>query len=608
MSWITAIWSASAGACLVMALLHLHLWLRDRSSWANLCFATMVATVMGFIAFELISMRTESVEIYRQIMRWTPPLFAVGVIGTLGFVHFYFGTGRTWLLAGAIGLRALVLAVTPLAGLNLHVSSISTLASTTLLGERVSIPGEWAPSPWILLAQVAALAHLAYIVDATARLWRQGDAEARRRAIIVGGSLILFFVITPVYSVAVASGGLRLPFIVSLPFLVTLLAMSSELSGQMLRTISLGRALRARERELELAAESADLGFWTRNVANGQIHCSARWRRLLGFAADESIDLEAFMSRLHLDDRPGVDRALNESARGDGRYEMEYRVVRPDGQTRWIASVGRYEFDPAGRPLLLRGVSLDITERKQAALELQQRKDEVAHLSRVTTLGEISGSLAHELNQPLGAILSNAEAAELQLKRTPIDLEELRAILADIRRDDLRASEILTGIRDFLRRQPAEFGPVALPGLVRGVARLIGPDLASRHATLAIEIPDDLPEVNGDRVQLQQVMLNLVVNGLDAMAACPADRRRLTLRAAVASPETVTVSITDLGAGIPPERIGDLFEAFRTTKPGGLGLGLTICRSILEAHGGTISLENNAGPGATARLTLPVFR
>jgi C4-dicarboxylate-specific signal transduction histidine kinase len=266
------------------------------------------------------------------------------------------------------------------------------------------------------------------------------------------------------------------------------------------------------------------------------------------------------------------------------------------------------EFNAAGNPILLRGVSLDITKRRLAEQEVVRQRNAVAHLSRVTTLGEISGSLAHELNQPLGAILANADAAELHLQSETPNLAELRSILADIRRDDLRAGEIIHGIRTFLRRRELDMEPLELAQIADEAAKLVSADAVTRHVTIGFEIPPALPRVSGDRIHLQQVLVNLLVNGMDAMSTCPVPLRRILIRAMQPNPATVEIAVSDAGVGIPPGSVSRVFDPFHTSKPGGLGLGLSICRSIIEAHGGVISIENNLDRGATARFTLPVSR
>jgi C4-dicarboxylate-specific signal transduction histidine kinase len=239
-------------------------------------------------------------------------------------------------------------------------------------------------------------------------------------------------------------------------------------------------------------------------------------------------------------------------------------------------------------------------------LELSREVLRAAELS--DQLREMSGSLAHELNQPLGAILANTEAAELHLQSATPDMEEVRQILADIRKDDLRAGEIIHGIRAFLQRREVECVPVDVARLVDETVELIRADITARQASVSVHVDADVPLVSGDKVQLQQVLLNVLTNGLDAMASSPETHRRLSLRARRNGPGTVEIAAEDAGIGIPAADLDWVFEPFHTTKSGGLGLGLAICRSIVEAHHGSIAVENNPGGGATVRLVLPVSR
>ena len=236
-------------------------------------------------------------------------------------------------------------------------------------------------------------------------------------------------------------------------------------------------------------------------------------------------------------------------------------------------SRGHVDFDGAGKPVLARGVLVDITKSKQAEQELADQRNEVAHLSRVTTLGEISGSLAHELNQPLGAMIVNTDSAELHLQSPTPKLDEVRAILADIRKDGLRAGEIIHGMRAFLRRRSWICSRWKWRQLARDAVKFISADAVARKTSVGLEIPPGLPRVTGDRVHLQQVLLNLLVNGMDAMSNCPVADRRITIRATRPDPHTVEIAVSDAGVGIPPGELDRVFTPFHTTKHGGLGLG-----------------------------------
>ena len=251
------------------------------------------------------------------------------------------------------------------------------------------------------------------------------------------------------------------------------------------------------------------------------------------------------------------------------------------------------------------GVCMDITARKQGEVELVRLQAELAHVGRLSTMAQLASSLAHELNQPLGAILRNAEAAQLLLEKSPPDLEEVRAILADICKDDQRAGEVIDHMRALVKRRGLERVELHVAELVDEVLVLVQPDATSRKVRIAVEVPRTLPPVRGDRVHLQQVLLNLILNGMDAMADVPAEARRLVVRARQADAGTIEVAVADAGGGVAAEKLARLFEPFFTTKPDGLGLGLPISATIIGAHGGRIWADS--GPtGATFYFTLPV--
>ena len=250
-------------------------------------------------------------------------------------------------------------------------------------------------------------------------------------------------------------------------------------------------------------------------------------------------------------------------------------------------------------------MSEQVLHATKLARALRESENQLAHASRVSTIGQFTAGLAHELNQPLGAILRNAEAAELFLQSPTPDLEELRAIVQDIRKDEQRACDVIDRLRSFLKRGDLNSGPVAVRELLEEAAALTRADAASRGVVLEIAAAPGLPVVSGDRVHLQQVLVNLVLNGMEAMNGYPHRERSVTLGALKKSRDTVEVFVRDTGPGIASENLSHLFEPFFTTKERGMGLGLAISRTIIEAHGGRLWTEPNGDHrGATFRFTL----
>jgi PAS domain S-box-containing protein len=295
-------------------------------------------------------------------------------------------------------------------------------------------------------------------------------------------------------------------------------------------------------------------------------------------------------------------QSIGRSQYGD---TYEHQVVRPDGSLGWQQWTDRAIRNAEGSVVELQGIGRDITDLKIADMEVEQRRKEVTHLTRVAILGELSGALAHELNQPLTAILCNAQAAQRLLTRAPSDLAMVSEILDDIVTDDLRAGEVITRLRALLKRGEASFKLLHLNDVATEVLALARSELIDRHVTVSTRLTPGLPSVRGDRVQLQQVMLNLLLNACEAMGTRSSAKRALTVSTACDGDGLLLTSIADRGNGIPPDAADRLFEPFFTTKPEGLGLGLSICRSIIAAHGGRLWADNNPDGGATFTVALP---
>jgi len=341
---------------------------------------------------------------------------------------------------------------------------------------------------------------------------------------------------------------------------------------------------------------------WARDLTRDEFAASARWGRLFGFPAEGRLRLEDFLGRVHPEDTARVRQAVERVLRGNGRFELEHRVLEPGGAVRWIYSMGQVDRESGH----VRGVSLDLTRRKQIEAEANQQRNLLAHLARVESLGVLSGSLAHELSHPLGVILSNAQAAQRMLARGNANREELAEILDDIVREDRRAGEVIKRLRAMLRRGESQHQPTDINEVIGETLQLVGVELSMRGIRVRFVPEDGLPAIPADRVQLQQVLLNLIMNAADAMQELPREERALRIEAVRANGR-LQLSVSDQGHGLPsdPESI---FAQFHSTKPQGLGLGLTICRTIVEAHRGRIWAEPAPGRGAVFRIDLPEAR
>jgi two-component system, LuxR family, sensor kinase FixL len=362
-------------------------------------------------------------------------------------------------------------------------------------------------------------------------------------------------------------------------------------------------ALREREERISLAAESANLAFWTINFERDESWMNDRGRAMFDFQPDEPLSQAVFLARVHPEDRKAVEEAIEQARASSPTFEFEYRIRRPDGETRWLISRGHYERDDRNRIRELLGVAIDVTAQVSANLELRLQREELAHMSRVSSMGELTASLAHELNQPLTAIASNAAAGRRLLEQGPPDPEMFSELLADVSADARRAGDIIHGIHNFVRKSGGVRRPVDLNEIVRKVLRLLHSDLLGRMTTVDTKLLPSLPPVEADAVHLQQVLLNLLMNALEAMQHTAVEQRRITICTGLEG-SFVVVSVRDYGVGLPEENLDKVFSHFYSTKPNGMGMGLTIVRSIVEAHGGNLSAEN-AGEGARFSFQLP---
>lgn len=372
------------------------------------------------------------------------------------------------------------------------------------------------------------------------------------------------------------------------------------------RETSVKNRLRDSEERMSLAVKAAGLGLWDWDIENDLVWFTEECRSLYGIPSHSSLTYQGFLQYLHPDDRVSTHDAIQRALADDTEYRCEYRVVGPDGGLRWVTAMGRGCYDELGRPLRLRGVSMDATSRKQAEQEAQLQRQAMAHMARLNTLGELSSMLAHELNQPLAAILGNAQAGQRFLAQTPPDLGELRAILDDIVEDDRRAGEVVHRLRGLCKKEQAPRQKLDINALIVGVAKILRSDLIAKQMSLKLDLAEGLPEVSGDPVQLQQVLLNLMLNGMDAMLASPHCAHYLEVSTLRAGPDGIEVAVRDHGPGIPPDRLEQVFEPFVTSKPDGLGMGLAIGRSIILAHGGQLWASNHPEGGAVFHFALPI--
>jgi len=602
MSWITVLWSMNSAVCLTLAAFYGVVWCKQRDSWVHLLFSSSAVAAAAISAFELFMMNARTVEQYQLSVRWVHVPTWLLTVSFVAFVQLYLHAGRRWLAWSIYSLRTLVLILNFIFPVSINFRAITDIHHFSWAGEMISVP-VGVPNPWGLISNFSLLLLLIFSVDATITVWRRGG---RRRALLVGGSMI-FGAILAWHVPLVIWGLVEVPFFLGFTYTATVLAMGYELSNDMARGARLTRELKITEKRLTLTADSAGVGLWEWDLDKNEIWVTPTRRAQLGFRVSGKITFEDLISRWHPDDREQVRLALKEAVEEGRDYDVEFRIALADGSVRWVESRGHVEVDKHGKPRRLLEISVDITARKQAELEAARQRQDLAHFARVTTLGELSCSLAHELTHPLTAILSNAQAAQRFLARDDADLDEVREILNDIVTEDQRAGEVIHRLRLLLKKGgPQErYDDVDLNEVVRDVLKLMRNDLINQNVTVDTDLAQSLPAVIGDRIQLQQVLLNLALNACEAMADCT--ERRLLIASKLEN-GTVRVSVTDRGGGVSEGKREQVFERFFTTKKEGMGLGLSICRTIINAHQGEIWATNNSDRGATFHFSLPIVR
>src|SRR6266480_3618649 len=363
--------------------------------------------------------------------------------------------------------------------------------------------------------------------------------------------------------------------------------------------------LREREARISLAAESADLAFWVLYPEQNSAWMSEKGRAMYGFAPHEPLTRESLVSRIHPDERAAVQAAFEHARVSQQTFEIEHRIVLPYGKIRWVITRGRCLWDEQGNVLEKICVTIDLSAQKQSDLQLQVQREELARLSRIALMGEMTASLGHELNQPLTAIANNAAAARRFFDRGQIEPATLKELLADITAASHRAGEVINGIRGMARKGKSTRSPLNLNDVIRDTLRLVRSDILIRETAVVTDFDSLLPDVEAAPVQIQQVMLNLIMNALDAVEALPPAERRIIISTRSLKGKSAEVIVRDFGAGLPKDRPDKVFDHFFSTKAEGMGMGLTIARSIVEAHAGTLGAEDAEGGGARFFFHLP---
>jgi PAS domain S-box-containing protein len=364
-------------------------------------------------------------------------------------------------------------------------------------------------------------------------------------------------------------------------------------------------AARQNQELMVWSTAAADVCLWQYNRRTEHFWMTENGRSMFGLSATGTLTRAMVEETIHPEDREVAIDAVRAASRPERLAMTDFRIILRSGDTRWIRARSRAREGHQGDLAIVSGTFSDITQRKATEQETALKQAEMAHFMRVSMLGELSGGIAHELTQPLTAILSNAQAARLIIEEKSPNLDEIRGALDDIISDDNRAAEVLRRMRSFLKRGDAKFESIDLGEIIGSTLQLLHSELINRGVKITSTFDETLPLVCGDRIQLQQVFLNLFMNALDSMDGQAPAQRTITISTRSVDGREAEVRVTDSGAGLSRAHEEMIFQPFFTTKERGLGLGLLICSSIIKAHGGRLGLENNPDGGAVAIFALP---
>jgi C4-dicarboxylate-specific signal transduction histidine kinase len=399
---------------------------------------------------------------------------------------------------------------------------------------------------------------------------------------------------------------------VELKFVIILLLFESGIifafAVQDRRRRKLEDLLRQSEDRLEFAAKSADLGLWSWDAATDSFWATEHCNEMFGIPMNAQFSMTTMRETVHPDDRAVVELALRDGIASRKTFEVEYRTNMGPGPTRWIRVRASTVLDDNGKLVRVSGTVLDVTNQRTIQAEVETQKQSLSHLTRVGMLGELSGALAHELNQPLTAIMSNAQAAQRMIGHRRVDMEELRMAIEDIIANNVRAGEVIRHLRALLKKEDMRHARVDLNDVARDALDLTHSDLIARRVSVAFNAARTPALVTGDSIQLQQLLLNLIMNAAEAISSTAHDGGMLILALDTTEDDYQHIAVSDTGPGIRADLMKNLFDPFFTTKAHGLGLGLSISRSIAEAHGGKMWAENNAGRGATFHVVFPTLQ
>lgn len=600
MSILTIAWSLCTTASLMLGLMQIFLWFHARRSPVYLLMSLACLSAAATAMSELSLMYASSATIYAEILRWQNVAVFLLLVSLVWAVYLHLGTGRRWLALVITMLWVVAIVINFTSPSGIVFAEIQALKQlTTYWGETfVGVVG--IRNPWLIITEIASFLIIVFFSDAALRSWRRG---LHRRAVAVGIGAVSFIVIAGIHSPLVDAGIVETPYMVGFAFLTMVLALSYELVVSAVQASRYAREIEASNKRWHALMSNVQLSVLGIDRNCRIEYVNPFFERLSGYSAEElngqpatrivpEADAEELKSRLDIASEIGP------------RPKSQWTILCRSGERRQFMCSTVPQESPEGSYEGVITIAEDITERRQMERELAVARHEMERLMRANMLGELASALAHELNQPLAAVLSNAQAARRLLDSDALKPDELREILDDIVRDDRRASEVIARIRSMVRKGEAQCQPIQVKHAVRAVVELMRGELETQKVRLNVTLADDSPAVVANLIDIEQVIMNLVMNAVRAVKDQPEEERWIAIETTHRN-EHVHLVVEDSGAGIPEDVMGLIFEPFFTTKSLGIGMGLAICRRIVEAQSGRIRAENRDTGGARISVQLP---
>jgi two-component system sensor kinase FixL len=597
---LTLIYPMAGAIGLLLGVVHLLIWFRNRQDLA-LPFAASLATCGGMAAFtEVALISAETVERFQAAVFWQNICVGGLVVSLIWFVQMKLKTGRLWLAIGLSAMWGVGLIANVVGPGNLTFASISDLSRLVApWGESFTV-AQGEPHPLKVVVDLATLGIIFFVLDASVTAWRAGR---RIDATRVGGSILFFMLVAGIHSPLVDAGVIETPFIVSLAFVAISVALSLGLVDEVARAASMARALEAQQRRWDVLVERVHLAVIRVDRTGRIASVNPFLEKLVGRnqQALQGTDPRRLAPTQAQDE---ISAALKRLTEGMPSAGVRRGLLGADGVERELAWFSVPLTDAAGAYDGFISVGEDLTEREDARNEVQRAREEIERMGRGVILGELAASFAHELSQPIGAILSNVQTLKVRNASTGVDAVT-EEIVADIVKDIRRARDLMVRIRGMITKENDQFSPLDPAATFAEVLEMVQPQAKRHRVSIDLVGPEPGESVLTSKLALQQIAMNLILNGVHAAGASGVAAPRVVLRWRLVQ-GFLELVVDDNGPGLPPDIADTIFDPFFTTKPGGMGIGLAVSRRIIEGLKGTIAATESPNGGARFEVLLPL--